>query len=99
MLFDDDLGDGAITDTGLFKELVTCNASLRAERKYQDPFSFKPYAKLIACSNHMLESRGDDGDGFYRRLHPIYVKEKHPDRINITNFDALVVSENEQILR
>lgn len=79
VLYDDDLDSEALTGTGLYKKLITNTLPITADRKYGQPFTFKPYAKIVACCNEMLSSRYDNTDGFFRRLLPIYIKPKRPD--------------------
>ena len=98
--YDDDLGTAALEETGTLKKLITADIPIPAERKYADSFTFIPYARIIACANFMLSSLYDDSDGFYRRLHPIVVKDKDPNRKTINKFyDMIVKEEKEQILR
>lgn len=98
--YDDDLGTAALEETGTLKKLITADIPIPAERKYADAFTFLPYCKIIACANFMLSSLYDDSDGFYRRLHPILVKDKDPTRKTINKFyDMIVKEEKEQILR
>ena len=47
----------------------------------------------------MIKTLYDDSDGFYRRLHPIHVKDKDPGRRNIANMAELVASERDGIVR
>ena len=98
--YDDDLGSAALEETGLLKKLITADTPISAEKKYSDPYEFLPYSRVIASTNFMLSSLYDDSDGFYRRLHPILVKPKDPDRKIIRNFYEMIVSqERQQILR
>lgn len=56
----DDISDEFMSDTSLFKKVVTGNR-IKAERKGQDPFEFKPYIKLLFAANEiprMKDSRG-----------------------------------------
>lgn len=76
VLYDDDLDNEALTNTGLYKKLITNDMDIMVERKYGQPFKCHPHAKLIACCNEMLTSAYDNTDGFYRRLLPIVVKPK-----------------------
>lgn len=97
--YDDDLGSAALTDTNLFKKLITADTPIRAERKYADPHQFMSYCRIIASANFMLSSLYDDSDGFYRRLHPIHIKPKSPDRKVIRHFyETILEQEKEQIL-
>lgn len=98
--YDDDLGSAALEETGLLKKLITADTPIPAERKYGEPFNFLPYCRVVACANFMLSSLYDDSDGFYRRLHPILVKSKDPDRKAIQNFYSMIIEqEKEQIFK
>ena len=100
LAYDDDLGSGALTETGLLKKLITADTPIRAERKYCDPHQFNSYCKILASANFMLSSLYDDSNGFYRRLHPILVKPKSPDRKVINKFYELILEqEKEQIFK
>lgn len=99
VVYDDDLHTEALTETGVFKKLVTANQEITSERKYEQPHKFLPYCTIIANSNDMMKTLYDDSDGFYRRLHPLHVKDKDPDRRNIYNMAVLVADEKEAIVR
>lgn len=99
VIYDDDLHTEALAETGIFKKIITANQEITAERKYEQPHKFIPYCTIIANSNDMIKTLYDDSDGFYRRLHPIHVKDKDPQRRNISNMDELVASEKEAIVR
>lgn len=98
--YDDDLGSAALEETGVLKKLITADTPIPAERKYGDPFSFLPYCRVVASANFMLSSLYDDSDGFYRRLHPILVKSKDPNRKTINKFYEMIIEqEKEQIFK
>lgn len=62
-----DLPSKAIDDGGVFKAL-TGEDYITAERKNKDPFSFRPYARLLFSCNEIPKNYSDRSDGFYRRL-------------------------------
>jgi len=62
-----DLPSKAIDDGGMFKSL-TGEDYVTAERKNKDPFSFRPYARLLFSCNEIPKNYSDRSDGFYRRL-------------------------------
>jgi putative DNA primase/helicase len=64
----DDIPDGFLkgTELSLFKKLVTGN-KIKAERKYHDPFDFKPSATMVFSMNAMPRL-ADTTDGVFRRL-------------------------------
>ena len=64
----DDIPDEFLrgTELSLFKKLVTGN-KIKAERKYHDPFDFKPSATMVFSMNAMPRL-ADTTDGIFRRL-------------------------------
>lgn len=97
--YDDDLGSAALTETGLLKKMITADVPIKGERKFADPHEFTSYCRIVASANFMLSSLYDDSDGFYRRLHPILVKPKDPNRKNINRFyETILEEEKAQIL-
>ena len=100
LAYDDDLGSAALSETGLLKKLITADTPISAARKYCDPHQFNSYCRILGSANFMLSSLYDDSDGFFRRLHPILVKPKSPDRKVINKFYELILEqEKEQIFK
>lgn len=98
--YDDDLGSAALTETNMFKKLVTADTPIRAERKFVNSYQFRPYARIVASANFMLTSLYDDSDGFYRRLHPIHIKPRDPKRVVMKGmYEKILQNEREQVLR
>ncbi len=62
----DDIDPREITDTGTIKKLFT-GESLTVQRKYQDPFILKNYAKMIFSCNQLPRIL-DKSQGMYSRL-------------------------------
>jgi P4 family phage/plasmid primase-like protien len=60
-----DLKADKLTSTGMFKTLVSGD-SIRAQRKYGQPFSFRNVAKLIFSANKIPDSE-DKSYAYYRR--------------------------------
>lgn len=98
VVYDDDLGTAALTETSILKKLITSDQKIAAERKFLDPYSFKSYCKIIACTNIMLSSLYDDTDGFFRRLHPILVLPKNEKRKTIKNFYQMILKEESEAI-
>lgn len=65
----DDISDNWLPDPSLFKKIATGDY-ITAEKKYQDAFKFKPYAKLIFSANTMPRIADRTG-AVKRRLIPI----------------------------
>ena len=60
-----DLPADPIKDSSTIK-MITSGDSLSAERKHQDPFQFRPFAKLLFSANEIPRSR-DRTHAYYRR--------------------------------
>jgi putative DNA primase/helicase len=60
-----DLDNRALESTTYFKTIVTGD-SIDAERKNQNPFSFRPYTRLVFSANEIPRSR-DRSFAYYRR--------------------------------
>jgi len=61
-----DLPQTPLSKSEVFRAL-TGGDFLEAERKHQDSFSFKPYAKLIFSTNKLPPVRDDEVDAFFKR--------------------------------
>ncbi len=61
-----DIPSAALKDTGAFKAL-TGGDLVYAERKFQQPFEFTSYAKLVFSANRVPLSE-DESSAFYRRM-------------------------------
>lgn len=60
-----DLDRGALASTSIFKGIVGGD-EIRAERKFRDAYSFRPYARLLFSANE-LPPTPDGTPAFYRR--------------------------------
>lgn len=97
VFYEDDLTDRLLEDAGKLKKLITNETSITADRKNEQPFKFMPYCRFIMCGNAMLKSANDKSDGFYRRLLPLAIKPKDPNRKIIPHFGEMVSREAEGI--
>ena len=85
-----------VKNVDLLKSLVSGTDYIRAERKFEQPFTFMSYAKIIIATNAPPKSQ-DASDGFYRRLNLIRFQKqflgkddrkelkelvKHPDELS-----------------
>ncbi|MDK2783462.1 MAG: putative primase/helicase [Thermococcaceae archaeon] len=61
----DDLSSETITNTGIFKILVS-GGEIQAEKKFKNSFRFQNFAKLVFSANK-VPSTIDDTQAFYRR--------------------------------
>lgn len=97
--YDDDMNHEKLKKTDNFKSLVTAKIPQHGERKGQDKFEFMPYARICACGNFLPSSLFDTSDGYFRRLLPIRVKNRPPDRKDISDFEKPMEQELEAIFR
>lgn len=61
-----DMGSQTLKDAGIFK-MLTSGDPITAERKYEAPFSFTSFCRLIFSCNELPKSL-DKGYAYYRRL-------------------------------
>lgn len=65
----DDIADDYISDVSVFKKVATGNV-ITANPKYEQPFKFRPYAKLIFSAN-VMPRLNDKTNAAARRIIPI----------------------------
>lgn len=92
-----DLPSKSIDDNGMFKAL-TGEDYITGERKNKDPFSFRPYARLLFSCNEIPRNYGDRSDGFYRRLIIIRFDNSVPKSKRDPNLREKLASERDGIL-
>jgi len=92
-----DLPSKSIDDNGMFKA-ITGEDYITAERKNKDPFSFRPYARLLFSCNDIPRNYGDRSDGFYRRLIIIRFAKAIPVGKRDPNLREKLASERDGIL-
>ena len=68
----DDIADDYISDVSVFKKVATGNV-ITANPKYEKPFKFRPYAKLIFSAN-VMPRLNDKTNAAARRIIPIPFK-------------------------
>jgi putative DNA primase/helicase len=61
-----EINENAVLDDGILKQIVSGD-TVEAERKYDHPFTFTPYARLMLATNHLPKLR-DVTHAFFRRL-------------------------------
>lgn len=91
---DDDVSEKALTNSGIFKSLVTNKNTIEAKKKFQQSNSIRSYIRFICFGNFALQSLYDTSDGFYRRLLALRVKPKDKQRIDNPFIDREII-ENE----
>ena len=79
-----ELEEGMRLNTSTVKQLCSTD-EIYAEKKYKDPFSFKPSHTLVLYTNH-LPKVGAMDDGIWRRLIVIPFKAKITDSGDIKNY-------------
>jgi putative DNA primase/helicase len=92
-----DLPSKAIDDGGWFKAL-TGEDYITAERKNKDPFSYRPYARLLFSCNEIPKNYADRSDGFYRRLMIIRFDKSVPKERRDPNLREKISAERDGIL-
>jgi hypothetical protein len=68
-----------------------------SERKNKNPFSFKPYARLLFSCNEIPRNYGDRSEGFYRRLIIIRFENPVPPEKRDPNLIEKLASERDGI--
>jgi putative DNA primase/helicase len=71
VFFDDDLNTAGLTDTGLFKEIVTNTGKMTIEEKHKGSRSSDIFARFFCIGNNDITSLFDHSDAFYDRLIPL----------------------------
>ena len=66
LLTSSELNENAVLDDGILKQLVSGD-TIEAERKYEHPFTFVPYTRIMLATNH-LPKLHDVTHAFFRRL-------------------------------
>ena len=82
----DDIDDDYISDVSIFKKLATGNP-ITANPKYEQPFKFRSYAKLIFSAN-VMPRLNDRTNAAARRIVPIPFKAKFDK--NSPDFDPYI---------
>ena len=80
----DDISNEFVTDTSLFKKVVT-GETIDAEQKGQPKFDFKPFCKLLFSANNIPRmGKGSDSQAIMRRLVivPFNAKFKSDDELD-----------------
>jgi putative DNA primase/helicase len=80
-----DIDDEMIENAGLWKE-ITAGEEVMAERKHEDPFSFRPTAKHIYATNKLPVAEVDD-EAFFKRVMLVTATNQVPDDEKVRNMD------------
>lgn len=66
LLTSSEINENSEMDDGILKQIVSGDM-IEGERKYEPPFTFKPYARIMLATNHLPKLR-DVTHAFFRRL-------------------------------
>ena len=91
-----DLEISALEDTSVVKKVLG-EDTLRGEAKGKDSFSFRSFAKLIFSTNQLPVVKGEQSNGFYRRL-LILTMNRVPAKKESDFFDRLSAEVDDFIL-
>lgn len=84
-----ELEEGRRMSTSLVKQLSSTD-EIEGEKKYKDPFKFKPSHTLVLCTNH-LPKVGAMDDGIWRRLIVIPFTAKFEGGSEIKNYSKYLL--------
>ena len=85
-----ELEEGRRMSTSLVKQLSSTD-EIEGEKKYKDPFKFKPSHTLVLCTNH-LPKVGAMDDGIWRRLVVIPFTAKFEGSTEIKNYSKYLLN-------
>lgn len=91
LYIDDDISEKALTNSGVFKSLVTNQNAIEAKRKFQQSNTIKSYIRFLCFGNFSIQALYDTSDGFYRRLLPLRVKPKDENRLDNPFLDREII--------
>lgn len=74
VFFDDDLNTVGLTDTGLWKEIITNTGKMTIEEKGKDSRPADIFIRYFCIGNNDITSLFDHSDAFYDRLIPLTTK-------------------------
>lgn len=81
----------SLPDAEIVKQMISGDR-LSLERKGQDAFSYRPFAKVIFLANY-LPRVNDQSDGFWRRFHVIEWKQQFGDDVAIPDLEERIIAE------
>ncbi len=80
LLLDDDMPMEALSSTNHLKTIVTAETDMDMEKKGQQSYQGRIYARLIGLGNGSLHALYDRSEGFFRRQIVLRAKDKAPER-------------------
>lgn len=66
LLTSSEINENTVMDDGILKQIVSGD-TVEAERKYEHPFTFTPFARIMLATNHLPKLK-DVTNAFFRRL-------------------------------
>ena len=96
---DDDVSEHALTNSNVFKTIVTATTQMQVERKFEQYNNIQIYARFLCFGNFALSALYDNTDAFKRRLINIRVNKKNKDRQDDANLIEKLRKEKNQILK
>jgi putative DNA primase/helicase len=97
LMIDDDMKMGALENTGILKQIITCDGRMSLEKKRRQAFQGIMYARVVGFGNGALNALYDKSDGFYRRQIVLSVRERPADRVDDRDFGSKLKAETEGI--
>lgn len=100
LFIDDDLSEKALESARNFKNLVTNNTVISANKKFVQRNEFKSYVRFICFGNFTLQALYDTSEGFTRRQLVLQAKPKQPGRKDNPFLDKQIVEhESEGVVK
>ena len=93
---DDDVKNGALKNSGIFKTIITNKGKCYVEKKGMQGHSVDLHTRFLLFGNYPLISLYDNSNGFYRRFHYIKVKPKNKNRTDILDIDQTFLDEEKE---
>lgn len=87
VLLDEELSAEGLKDVDFFKKVVSNEGKIAVEKKNVNVYEINSFCKLLCCTNEdLITNEKNNNEGFFRRLHPICIKPRDPNRKNIEGF-------------
>ena len=99
LCIDDDVSEHALTNSNVFKTVVTATTQMQIERKFEQYNNIQIYSRFLCFGNFALSALYDNTDAFKRRLINIRVNKKSKTRQDDPNLIEKLKREKNQILK
>ena len=93
IMVDDDMRLDALPQTNYLKTLVTLEGTTDLERKGQQSYQGRLFARFLCFSNGTLSALYDRSHGFYRRQIILTTLDREPDRVDNPYLAELIMDE------